>query len=108
MNNRYIDNEDFYLFFSVDIINSTKMKYKNVWVTETAKFYKDFHSLFSESCQHIAYNENTISSIPSIKLWKPNGDELLFYKTLTKSLTWQPMKAKTGFAVLQLATLHHP
>lgn len=63
-----------YIFFSVDLIGSTQKKQEsqgglciNSWVSNLVGFYSSFQERFEKS---------------PIKLWKYNGDEILFYSRI--------------------------
>ena len=60
-----------YIFFSADLIGSTRKKQEaqgglciSSWVSNVVEFYASFEEAFATE---------------DIKLWKYNGDEILFY-----------------------------
>ena len=76
------------LFFSVDIINSTKFKFQNKeWKKYIKNFYDDFPETFKNKIDTEKTNFKRIQvknkkkvELPYPKVWKYIGDEILFYE----------------------------
>ena len=83
------------LFLSVDLVNSTAFKQKTVeaknenqgreryspWLDEITKFYREYPATFNEKwklAEAICKHANANKKYNSPRLWKANGDELIY------------------------------
>ncbi len=89
-------NEDFILFLSVDIINSTKLKTINKsWQNIITNFYINFQNIFYNQCEYLEIISNrkkrikSVINIMPVKLWKTSGDEMIFITSIIESLKYQ-------------------
>lgn len=84
MTNNSIDKPEIYLFISVDIINSTLLKYpengseNDNWYSLFTAFYKELPSTFLSSIQNL-FRTFGLGECPKVQIWKYAGDEILFY-----------------------------
>jgi len=88
MTDRYDESlrENFYLFFSVDIINSTKIKYdRDDWIVLFEDHYDSFYTALKLKCKKLNIHNKGELQLPPIKLWKNSGDEMLFYVSINES-----------------------
>ena len=94
---------DLFLLFSVDVIDSTKMKYsasenekdpsKNneiKWVDKIGRFYNDFSHQFI----------NSFTGTSQINIWKFVGDEILFYSKIEKNCYHEIVEIIRSFWIL--------
>ncbi|NPV01084.1 MAG: hypothetical protein HPY53_06860 [Brevinematales bacterium] len=92
---KYLDCE-LRLFLSVDIVNSTEYKAKNIFVSAWAPFindfYKDFPNLFTSNMIYLKekqqdYKDTRITESPPDTpiIWKRLGDEIVFTVLLKNS-----------------------
>lgn len=78
--------EDFILFFSVDIVDSTRMKYENEnWPILFANHYSIFQKALRSKCGKLITESQKELILPPMNLWKTNGDEILFYISINES-----------------------
>ncbi len=72
--------EDYCIFFSADIVDSTKKKYEsNEWPKRFIDHYKDFIRTLNNKCSSLRSESKDRLHLILPTLWKINGDELLFY-----------------------------
>jgi hypothetical protein len=92
------------MFMSVDLVNSTAFKQKGSikpedklvgrakfapWLGAIAKFYREFPAAFADQWNNVTAalkHNGTHSGLTSPKLWKANGDELIYVIDLTSSM----------------------
>ena len=74
------------LFFSVDIIDSSQLKGKSDfrWATSITDFLNEFFRKFRKKISDSMVPRSQIKST-EIELWKPVGDEFLFYCAIEKN-----------------------
>lgn len=84
------DKPQLYLFLSVDVINSTALKYSqnspiNNWYNFFREFYVSFPDEFRIHLQsEYEYNGELEYSRENLVIWKYAGDEILFYAEITQ------------------------
>lgn len=85
MTDNSIDKPEIYLFLSVDIINSTLLKYNpkngsenDNWYSLFTSFYKELPTTFSSFIQN-SFKTFGLKECPKLQIWKYAGDEILFY-----------------------------
>ena len=77
-----------YLFLSVDVINSTKMKYRPNnsdfdWISEISNFYEEFPIELNTSIDSLKAHYK-LKNKDQVHIWKYSGDEILFYYPITE------------------------
>ncbi len=85
-----VNKEDFFLFLSVDVIDSTQRKYQDRdWTVSLSDFYSEFSQILKEECSRAAIRVNAGKkrelTLPVPSQWKINGDELLFFISIIES-----------------------
>jgi hypothetical protein len=73
--------EKAFLFFSVDIVDSTgyKARYLDRWAQDFASFLEDFPKAFDRECECVSLKDGRKQRLPHARPWKVAGDEILFY-----------------------------
>lgn len=82
------DKPKIYLFLSVDVINSTRMKYKSTnpnfnWLNEISNFYDEFPQELRTSIEDLKKTYQ-LQNKNNAEIWKYAGDEILFYCQITE------------------------
>jgi hypothetical protein len=82
------------LFFSVDIVDSAfyKTAFIEGWGKGIQTFYKEFPELYRESCNNADLSRHNALELLAPKVWKPVGDELLFYVDINEA--WDSLAGK--------------
>lgn len=74
-----------YLFLSVDIIDSTELKYNSEtdWINEIINFYSIFYETFTETIE-TTREYYSLKNHDKLITWKYSGDEILFYINISE------------------------
>lgn len=76
-----------YLFLSVDVIDSTKIKYTANpdinWVSEISNFYRTLPEDISNEIDGLKQTYQ-LTNQEELKIWKYSGDEILFYVNISE------------------------